>query len=124
MWINTAFPSTPGDLSGHPYKELQGKIHRWWRGSAFSMRPVNYLNKCFASVVRAPSANILVGIRLDRDISQSLSTMQLLTDRSSPQLPTASPYIHIPPANIKHFIMLPDSLSCSCGFFRPLMACV
>ncbi len=45
-------------LRGHPYKVLEGARHRWMKGSAFSVRVVEYWNKLPASVVTAPSVNI------------------------------------------------------------------
>ncbi len=38
--------------------ELQGAIHRRWRGSAFSVRVVKYWYKLPASVITAPSVNV------------------------------------------------------------------
>ncbi len=40
-------------LGGHPYKVLQGAIHRRKR-----VRVVKYYNKLPASVITAPSANV------------------------------------------------------------------
>ncbi len=41
-------------LRGHPFKVLKGASHRRRRGSAFSVRVVEYWNKLPASVVTAP----------------------------------------------------------------------
>ncbi len=46
-------------LRRHPYKELHGTSHRRRRGSAFSVRVSKYCNKLPASVVEAPSVNVI-----------------------------------------------------------------
>ncbi len=51
-------PPTRRGLRGHPYKVLQRASHRRRRGSAFSVRVVNYWNKLPASVVTAPCVKV------------------------------------------------------------------
>ncbi len=51
-------PPTRRGVRGHPYKVLQGTSHRRRRGSAFSVRIMQYWNKIPASVVTAPSVNV------------------------------------------------------------------
>ncbi len=50
-------PSRRG-LRGHPYKVLQDTNHRQRRGSAFSVRVVEYCNKLPVSVATAPSVKL------------------------------------------------------------------
>ncbi len=52
-------PPARRGLRGHPFKVLQDASHRRRRGSAFSVRVVKYWNKFPASVVTAPSVNVL-----------------------------------------------------------------
>ncbi len=51
-------PPVRSGLGGRPFKVLQGASHRRRRGSAFSVRVVQYWNKLPASVVTAPFVNV------------------------------------------------------------------
>ncbi len=51
-------PPTLTSLGGHPFKVLQSVSHRRRRGSAFSVRVVQYWSKPLVSVLTYPSVNI------------------------------------------------------------------
>ncbi len=102
-------PPARRGLRGHNYKVLNGASHRRRRASAFSVRVMKYWNKLQASVVTAPSVNLLKK-RLEKVWTE-------VSRFPTPPHPTCTP-----PINSYHLYMLPNSLFYVCGFFRPVVA--
>ncbi len=112
-------PPTRRGHRGHPYKVLQGTSHSRRRGSAFSVRAVEYWNKLLASIVTAPSVKTFKE-GLEKIWTKVFPGLPNWLKFRLPNSLTHPPFNYTPNINSHYLYTLPKSLFCLCGFFMPI----